>query len=119
MLREKNTEGGETIPIDVPSNVSVPAASSTSLFIPDIPTMLDIARKSRNGEKFTALYDKGDISAYSSDDSAADLGLCKILAFYLQGDYEKIDTAFRGSALMREKWEKRSDYRKMTIEKAA
>lgn len=118
MLREKNTEGGETIPIDVPSNVSVPAASSTSLFIPDIPTMLDIARKSRNGEKFTALYDKGDISAYSSDDSAADLGLCKILAFYLQGDYEKIDTAFRGSALMREKWEKRSDYRKMTIEKA-
>lgn len=40
-----------------------------------------------------------------------------MLAFYLQGDYNKIDTAFRSSALMRDKWN-REDYRSATINKA-
>lgn len=83
----------------------------------DISSMLDIARKAKNGADFSALYDKGDTSAYNGDDSAADLSLCQRLAFYLQGDYNKIDTAFRSSALMRDKWE-REDYRSMTINKA-
>lgn len=79
--------------------------------------VIDVARKARNGNKFTALYDSGDISAYNGDDSAADIALCSMLAFYLQGDYGNIDKAYRGSALMRPKWE-REDYRAATISKA-
>ena len=79
--------------------------------------ILDIARKSKNGAKFIALYDRGDISAYNNDESSADIALCNILAFYLQGDTNAIDTAFRGSALYRQKWE-RADYREATISKA-
>lgn len=79
--------------------------------------VLDIARKAKNGAKFSALYDRGDISAYNNDESAADISLCNMLAFYLQGDTQAIDTAFRGSALYRKKWE-RSDYREATISKA-
>ena len=79
--------------------------------------ILDIARKSKNGAKFIALYDRGDISAYNNDESSADIALCNMLAFYLQGDKNAIDTAFRGGALYRQKWE-RADYREATISKA-
>ena len=79
--------------------------------------IIDIARKAKNGTKFIALYDRGDISAYNNDESSADIALCNMLAFYLQGDINAIDTAFRGSALYRQKWE-RTDYREATISNA-
>lgn len=96
-----------------------PQTQSKPVSVPvsDIETMLDIARGSKSGAAFCGLYDGGDTSAYSGDDSSADLALCQMLAFYLQGDYNKIDTAFRNSALMREKWN-REDYRSATINKA-
>lgn len=94
---------------------TVPPAPTPAVL--DIAAMLDIARGSKSGAAFSGLYDGGDTSAYSGDDSAADLALCQMLAFYLQGDYNKIDTAFRSSALMRDKWE-REDYRSATINKA-
>lgn len=92
----------------------VPAPVSAPL---DIESMLDIARNSKSGAAFCGLYDGGDTSAYNGDDSSADLALCQMLTFYLQGDYNKIDTAFRRSALMRDKWN-REDYRSATINKA-
>lgn len=79
--------------------------------------IIDIARKAKNGTKFIALYDRGDISGYNNDESSADIALCNMLAFYLQGDINAIDTAFRGSALYRQKWE-RTDYREATISNA-
>jgi len=79
--------------------------------------IIDIARKAKNGAKFIALYDRGDISGYNNDESSADIALCNMLAFYLQGDINAIDTAFRGSALYRQKWE-RTDYREATISNA-
>lgn len=79
--------------------------------------IIEIARKAKNGAEFIALYDRGDISAYNSDDSAADLALCNRLAWYLQGDFNEIDSYFRQSALYRDKWE-RVDYRTATINKA-
>lgn len=91
------------------------APSSSS--VNNISAALDAARNARNGAKFVALFDHGDITAYSSDDSAADMALCGMLAFYLQGDYSLIDQAFRCSALYRPKWE-REDYRSATINKA-
>jgi len=79
--------------------------------------VLSIARKAKNGNKFMTLFDVGNIDTYRGDDSAADIALCNILAFYCQGDFNEIDKYFRQSALMREKWE-REDYRNATINKA-
>ena len=79
--------------------------------------ILEKARYARNSGKFSALYDRGDISAYNNDDSAADQALCNMLAFWFQGDFGEIDHYFRQSALYREKWE-RIDYRTTTIIKA-
>lgn len=74
------------------------------------------ARKAKNGEKFIALFDNGDISGYGSQ-SEADQALCNILAFYTGGDASKIDSLYRQSKLYREKWE-REDYRTATIDKS-
>jgi primase-polymerase (primpol)-like protein len=79
--------------------------------------IIDKIRKSKQGYKFSALFDRGDTSAYNNDDSAADLALCDILAWWLQGNFHEIDHYFRQSALYREKWE-RADYRTSTINKA-
>ena len=74
-------------------------------------------RKAKNGAKFIAIFDHGDITGYASP-SEADLALCSFLAYGTGGDVSSIDTLFRQSKLYREeKWE-REDYRKATIEKA-
>ena len=70
-------------------------------------------RKQKNGAKFKALYDDGDISGYASQ-SEADAALCALLAFRAGDDPELIDRLFRKSALTRDKWE-REDYRESTI----
>ena len=71
-------------------------------------------RKQKNGEKFIKLYDQGDYSDYGSH-SEADAALCSLIAFRTGPDPDAIDEIFRGSALMREKWE-REDYRTTTID---
>lgn len=73
-------------------------------------------RKQKNGSKFEALFDKGDISGYGSQ-SEADLALCNLIAFRTGDNPEVIDAVFRQSALYRPKWD-RDDYREMTISKA-
>ena len=78
--------------------------------------IIDIAKRAKNAEKFSKLYDKGDISDYGSH-SEADIALCNYLAFYSQGNAYAIDKLFRESALYRNKWE-RDDYRITTIRKA-
>nr|DAP89328.1 MAG TPA: dsDNA helicase [Caudoviricetes sp.] len=74
-------------------------------------------REQRNGEKFEMLFDRGDISEYGNDDSAANCALCALIAFRTGDNPELIDAIFRQSALMRDKWE-REDYREMTIDAA-
>jgi len=80
--------------------------------------LLEKARNATNGQKFVSLFDKGDISAYGDDDSAADQALCNMLAFWCGPNPERINTLFRRSELSREKWLKREDYRQRTIDKA-
>jgi putative DNA primase/helicase len=67
--------------------------------------LLAYARAARNGHKFAALY-AGDTSAYRSP-SEADLALCNLLTFWTGGDAVRIDALFRGSGLMRGKWDER------------
>ena len=86
----------------------------------DDAAILKRARSAKNQEKFVALFDVGDLSAYGGDDSAADLALCSLLACHAQ-DPERIDHLFRHSALIRPKWDsKRGDstYGAKTIAKA-
>ncbi len=83
--------------------------------------LLDRARAAKNGEKFRALFDHGDLSGHGGDDSRADLALCSLLAFWCQGEAERIDRLFRSSQLMRTKWDSRrgdSTYGARTIERA-
>ena len=70
-------------------------------------------REQKNGEKFSALFDLGDITGYGSP-SEADAALCALIAFRTGTDAETLDAIFRQSALYREKWE-REDYREATI----
>ena len=79
--------------------------------------IINIILNSKQGEKFKMLYFDGDITNYNNDDSRADLGLCNILAFFTNGNYNQIDELFRGSALYRAKWD-RQEYKSSTIRKA-
>jgi putative DNA primase/helicase len=60
----------------------------------------------KNGGKIKALY-HGDTSAHNGDDSAADMALCCHLAHYAHSDVARMDRLFRGSLLMRPKWDER------------
>jgi hypothetical protein len=77
--------------------------------------ILSLARGARNAAKFEALWD-GDITGYASH-SEADQALISLLAFYTQ-DEGQLDSLYRRSGLCREKWLKRPDYRRRTIERA-
>ena len=70
----------------------------------DVAERIERARRAKNGEKFRALYDRGDAGAYDGDESAADQALCNHLCFWLGPHAALIDQAFRASALMRPKW---------------
>jgi len=101
-----------------PSAKKLPDASSFSLSDQDI---LHKACDARNGAKLRQLYYSGH---EGKDQSASDMALCNLLAFWAGGDAATMDRLFRGSALMREKWDERhsSDgrtYGQITIARAA
>ena len=84
-------------------------------------TIIEKARRAKNGRKFQALFDRGDISGYKDDDSSADIALCNILAWWCCGDAAQMDELFRQSALMRPKWDETrggQTYGQITINKA-
>ena len=75
---------------------------------------------SKNGKKAERLYN-GDMSDYDNDHSAADFALIGFLTYATNGDAAKMDALFRGSELMREKWDRAqsgSTYGAITIDRA-
>ena len=95
-LHERFMDSTESKPVD-----SKPGpASALNL---DDAALLAKARAARNGSDFDRLW-SGDTSGHSGDDSAADLALCNLLAFWTDGDADRIDRLFRQSGLMRPKW---------------
>ena len=77
--------------------------------------------RSQHNLPFARLYYRGDTSMHEGDDSAADLALCGVLAYWSGGDRERMDRMFRNSGLMRPKWDERrgeGTYGERTIEKA-
>jgi len=67
--------------------------------------LIDLARHAANGNKFIALYDRGDWSGYPSN-SEATAALLNILVFYCGRDHARVDRLFRHSGLMRDKWDR-------------
>lgn len=74
--------------------------------------LLDKMFASASGAKIRRLWD-GDCSDYPSH-SEADAALCCHLAFWTGNDAARVDSLFRHSGLMRDKWD-RGDYRVATI----
>jgi primase-polymerase (primpol)-like protein len=67
--------------------------------VPTDEQVIEKCRAAENSPKFEALYDRGDVhSYYNGDDSRADLGLLRILAFYTQ-DEMQLERVFSSSAL--------------------
>ena len=82
-------------------------------------TVLEKAAKSSQAEKFNRLW-AGDITGYASP-SDADMALAVMLAFWCGGDIRQMDTLFRQSGLMRDKWDRPqsgSTYGEITLDKA-
>ena len=71
-----------------------------------IKERLEIARRSKYGQEFVDLYDKGEWRGRGfPSQSEADFRLAHILYYWLGPNAEAIDKAFRASALMRPKWD--------------
>ena len=91
-------------------------ADNTDLSADEI---LKLAKSSRNGAAFYALY-SGSQAGHLSQ-SEADMALCRHLAFWTGRDAHKMDALFRSSGLMRAKWDRAqsgSTYGAITIQKA-
>jgi putative DNA primase/helicase len=89
--------------------------------------IIERARRAKNGADFDRLWN-GNASAYHKDDgtpdaSAADMALANHLAFWTGGDPSRVDSLFRRSGLMRDKWDERHyadgrTYGQETVDKA-
>lgn len=105
-----------------PKQEKVPAPASPT---PASPTLSDEeiivkAKVAANANDFIKLW-SGDTSAHGGDDSAADLALCNILAFWSGRNADTIDRLFRQSGLFRSKWERKQSgttYGAITVQKA-
>jgi DNA-binding MarR family transcriptional regulator len=86
----------------------------------DDETVLNKLRSAKNSELFHRLFNGGVTTLHGpkGSQSEADAALVGLLIFYTGDDREQIDRLFRRSALCREKWTTRPDYRKRTIRKA-
>lgn len=87
----------------------------------DATEIVDAIRKSSQGNAFEILYSGRWQGLYSSQ-SDADLALCNMLAFWCARDEKKMDSIFRSSGLMRDKWDSKrgqaGKYGEITIRKA-
>lgn len=79
--------------------------------------LLDVLFRSKNGDTYRRLWD-GDLSPAGGDHSKADMMLCCGLAWLCGRDTIRMDSLFRQSGLMRDKWN-RDTYREDTLREAA
>lgn len=99
------------------TKTQIKAVTGTNEFSDD--ELINKIKSSAQREKFDTLF-SGDYSDYSSQ-SEGDLALCNILAYWTNKDPEQIDSIFRESGFMRDKWDKKdgkSTYGYRTINKA-
>ena len=110
-LHEKYIGGGKE---------PVPAPQIIAPKLLDDRSVIDAALNSKQGTMFNALY-HGQYDTYFNSQSEADMSFCNMLAFWCRCDTDQMDRIFRGSGLMRAKWDRKqagSTYGKITIDKA-
>ena len=84
-----------------------------------VSEVLELARAAKNGCKFQSLF-AGNYSEYASQ-SEADMAFCNMLAFWTGCNAALMDEIYRGSGLMRDKWDRPqsgSTYGALTVQKA-
>lgn len=116
-LHEKYIGGGSAPVTKKPSAVT---PSSGNIPSGNIGELLEKARRSKQGDVFSDLM-AGNFENHYKSHSEADIALCNMLAFWLGRDAGAIDSAFRSSGLMRDKWDRNqsgSTYGALTIQKA-
>lgn len=103
-------------PIDDDELISLMLASRGSIAAAfgDTATVADLWNG--NADVLGRVYPGNDGKPW--DGNAADQALMNHLAFYTGKNAARMDRLFRRSGFMREKWEKRADYRGWTISKA-
>ena len=82
--------------------------------------LINIATKSKIGGRF-AIFLNGGWEQFYSSQSEADMSFCNDLAFWTNCDYTMMDSIFRQSSLMRDKWDRKqnsSTYGDETLRKA-
>lgn len=83
--------------------------------------IIDIALKSKTGTRFQLFLNGGWEQFYDNDYSRADLAFVNDLAFWTNCDYAMMDSIYRQSSLMRDKWNRKqnqSTYGDETLRKA-
>lgn len=104
-IAERQLEVEQLLP-EPTLGVAPAAAAAAGGFSGEDRELLERARDARNGDLFAQLYDRGDPAGVGDEShSSADLALCNLLAFWTGCDAGRMDSLFRSSALMREKWD--------------
>lgn len=83
--------------------------------------LIEKIRKSHDGPKFSALYDRGDMNAYDNDQSRADQALLSILSFWTGSNAEQMKRIFLSSRLaesLDRKVHHKDDYLNRSIKRA-
>lgn len=83
--------------------------------------LIEKIRKSHDGPKFSALYDRGDMNAYDNDQSRADQALLSILSFWTGSNAEQMKRIFLSSRLaesLARKVHHENDYLNRSIKRA-
>ena len=110
---------GETVSVGEP--VGEERGIPKAIWKLDDDQLLRRILRSQHNLLFARLYYRGDTSMHDGDDSAADLALRGVLAYWSGGDRERMDRMFRKSGLMRPKWDEyrgEMTYGELTIGKA-
>lgn len=72
-----------------------------------VDEIIQTALNSKNGQRFKLFMDGGWEKLYTSQ-SEADLAFANDLSFWTAGDFEKMDEIFRMSAMMRDKYDRKT-----------
>lgn len=87
----------------VPNEIEEPEITALDLSIPDI---IKYAEESKIGTRFT-MFMKGGWEQFYNSHSEADMAFANDLAFWTGRDFHKMDTIFRNSSLMRDKYDEK------------
>lgn len=114
---EKYMKRPERQEVNRPTPAPAPASSLDTL---DDLALIEKAKQGKGGAAFAELW-AGYITGYESH-SEADIALCNALAWWTNGDAQRVDRLFRQSGLYREeKWNRRqsgSTYGAITVQNA-